>query len=111
MKYLIVLLASIFGSTVYASEVLDTKIAKMSINKEYGSFVFIKLETSAARIGCSTNGYWDYTLSIQTDAEKVMYSTLLSAYMAGKNVSIYGFSAPICDEFSSVESMAGFRVL
>lgn len=111
MKYLIVLLAVVLVSTVHASEVLDTKIVQMSINKQYGSYVFIKLENSAARISCSTNGHWDYTLSIQTEADKAMYSTLLSAYMAGKKVNIYGFSTPVCNEFPSVESMAGFNVL
>ncbi|HMU65609.1 MAG TPA: hypothetical protein PKE57_00610 [Cellvibrionaceae bacterium] len=110
MRSFVAFLVAGFISTAQASEVNDTKISQIGFNKQYGNFVFVKLEKSASRISCSTNGFWDYTLSLEGDIGKSIYSSLLAAYMAGKTVTVYGLSTPACNEFASVESISGLWV-
>ena len=112
MKHIVFTTLVLFLSStaMSATEVANTQIEELSLVREYGEFVFVKLQDSAPRSDCSTNGYWDYTLPLDTEFGRVLYSTILSAYMAGKSVSISGNSNGLCSEFGSVETLNSVRL-
>lgn len=105
MKILLCLLGLIMSKFVTASAIENVKISQLAINSSYGNYVFIQLERSPSRIPCSINGTWDYTLSLDGEKYKAMYSMLLAAHMAQKDISISGLPTPACNEFPSVESV------
>src|SRR5262245_11252510 len=80
------------------------KIANMSISKDIGSVVFIRLETPpTSRAACSTHGSWHFTLSLNTDLDKRIYASLVAAQLTGRVVQIGGTGA--CGEWHDVESV------
>lgn len=91
-----------------AASIDGVKISKVAINPTYGNYVFIKLDSAPDRISCSTNGAWDYTLSLETEIHKSMYALLLAAFMASKEVNMSG--ANTCSEFPHIESLKSFDV-
>jgi len=92
-----------------ATNVLNSKVVKLSFPKTLGNMVLIKLERlQEDKIDCHINGTWNYSLPIQSDMDKAMVSALIAAYISGSNVNIYGSGS--CDEFPSIESAATVRL-
>ncbi|WP_428241051.1 hypothetical protein [Gynuella sp.] len=108
MKYVYFCLFLIMSFSVQASEIKNVRIQQIAMNHDQGDFVFIKLETAPSRASCSTNGAWDYTLSLKDETYNSMYAMLLAAFMAGKQVNIGGTGT--CNEFSQIESISSFFV-
>jgi hypothetical protein len=104
----LVLLA--IGSVAYAtSDIANTTIADLSINKAYGSFVFIKVAASPANpAACSTNGGWHFTLPLSTAADQQLYAMLLAAFASGATVDMSGMGA--CNEHGAIESIRSMRI-
>jgi hypothetical protein len=107
MKFIISLISMMVFSSGASSvtQADSTKIKELYMAKNHGEYVFIKLENSPDRSGCSKNGTWDYTLELTTDFGRAMYSTILSAYFAGKTVTAKGNVLGECNEIGSVESL------
>ncbi|ROQ23373.1 hypothetical protein [Gallaecimonas pentaromativorans] len=104
MRNLLIIFLAVFSVVSYASEINGVKVKQLSINENYGDFIFIKLSQSPERIACSKNGYWDYTLKLSTDADKALYSMLLMAASSGKSINVSGLDQPACNEFNTIES-------
>ncbi len=81
-------------------------VAKMTIVRAYGNFVFVHLRTPpTVRSACATNSYWHFTLSLDDSAGKNMYAQLLAAFSSGSLLDISGTDA--CSEFGTIESIGG----
>lgn len=107
----ILLIASLISvqNVCFATEVLRAKVTKLDLARDYGSYVFIKLDaTQTNKPACHQNGGWNYTSPIATEMDKAMFSILLAAYMSGKSISIYGSGA--CSQFPSIETAGRVRL-
>lgn len=93
-----------------AGIIVEGKIAELAISKSYSNFVFIKMDTVQSKIPCATNGSWHFTLPLNTDQEKSMYSAILAAHMAGKTIRLDGFTPGVFSEFGSIESLSTFTL-
>lgn len=109
-KFVLILFASCITSAVYAtSDISNTTIVDMAINRDYGNFVFIRVAQSPANpAACSTNGYWQYTLTLSNPGDHELYSMLLTAFSTGSTVDMSGRG--VCNEWGTVESLRSIRV-
>lgn len=107
---LLALIALAASSASYAtSEISSTTIVDMAINRDYGNFVFIRVaQTPANPAACSTNGYWQYTLTLSNPGDHELYSMLLTAFSTGAAVDMSGRG--VCNEWGTVESLRSLRV-
>ena len=87
------------------------KIVTLEIAKDYGNFVFIKLDVTPTAIpACSAyNGFWNYTLPLITDTDRRVFAMLMTAYATQHTVLIRG--ADTCGEFGSIESAVAVRLM
>lgn len=113
MKYLFYIFPIILFTSIAAAatQVENTKIKELYLSKKHGDFVFIRLDMPAPRSACSKNGTWDYTLELSSEFGRAMYSTVLSAYVAGKSLTATGNDGGLCNETGSVESLGGLRLM
>lgn len=87
-----------------ASSNVQGTIAEMTIDKNFGSFVFVRFATVPTnKIGCSVNGYWHFTLPLVTDVDKRMFAVLMTARATGAVVKATGSGG--CNEVGSIESL------
>jgi len=101
--------ASLVASGAAAADVERARVLDLAINKSFGNFVFVKLDNPhAAPIACAVNGYWQYTLPLDSEVDKKMFALLVTAQTTEKPVSINGAGA--CNEFAHVESMVVLRL-
>lgn len=92
-----------------SSDISNTTVVGLSINKTYGSFVFIKVAgTPPSPFACSTNGAWHYTLPLATTADRQLYAMLLAAFLNGTTVHMAGLGA--CNEYGTIESLGSLTV-
>jgi hypothetical protein len=91
------------------SDISNTTIVDLSINKGYGTFVFIRVASAPANPAtCSTNGAWHYTLPLTNIGDREMYSMLLTAFSAGATIDMSGLGS--CNEFGAIESLRSVRI-
>jgi hypothetical protein len=109
MKYFFLFLTLITVNAEATTKVDDAVIQQVSISKPYGNYAFIRLlNKPVSTLGCANNGYWHFTLPLVSEIDKVMYSSLLAAYMSKTSVSLSGFETVSCNEFDTIESLSGF---
>ena len=61
-------------------------VKDLSIQKDFGTFVFIQLDTpQSSPIACHANAGWTYTLPQQTDADKKILSPADDGSCIGAN--------------------------
>jgi hypothetical protein len=98
-----------FASQSHAGTSITGKIVLIDMSKDYGNFVFVKLDVNpSAPIACHTNLAWTYTLPLVTDMDKRMHAALLLAYATGRSVTLRGSGT--CTDFSSIESAVSVRL-
>jgi hypothetical protein len=85
------------------------RVLEIATYKPYGNTVFIRMDTAQSPSGCSTNGYWHYTLPMNSDADKRTFAMLVTMQITAKPVYLYG--AGVCSELADVESALGIRML
>jgi hypothetical protein len=91
------------------SDVSNTYIADIAINREIGHFIFIRVaQTPASPGACSTHGYWHYTLALSSAADRDIYAMLLSAHASHATVDMSGLG--VCNEFGTVETLRSVRL-
>ncbi len=97
------------GAAGASSSVTGT-ITELHIGKNYGNFVFIKVDASNTNpySSCHSNTHWNYTLPLTSELDKQMYAALLVAYSSGRPTRLEGLNA--CNEFSGVESLKTVRL-
>jgi len=106
---LAVLTALATGISVHAAET-DGRVIEISIEKDYGNYAFIKVDTPPAPpVACSQNGYWQYTLPLANEVDKRIFAMVMSSYLTQRAMHFRGTGG--CSEFSAVESLAGARLL
>ncbi len=90
---------------VSAGKTSNAEIDRMMIDEAYGGLIFIRVDGATENMPeCSTNGTWQYVLSLDTELQReTMTSFLLSAYIAGKKVQLIG--KDVCDKFGSIETL------
>lgn len=95
-----------FSATSWAGTRVTGHVVDISINKTFGSLVFVQLDApQAAPIACQTNLSWTYTLPQQTDTDKKILALLMMAKAMGQTVTLYGSGQ--CSDFGSIESSLG----
>jgi len=110
MKKMGLIIALIFSASLQASEIANTKITKLMIDKNHnlGMAVFIKTDGVANRtlgLGCHDNVSWDYVLDISEEYGKQMYSMLLTARASQKDIKLVGVNQSTCDVYSNIETL------
>lgn len=108
MKKAIFILIMCFCPFVSAANVDKVNIIQIELAKDYGDYVFIKLDIPVVKTGCHINTYWNYTLPLATETDKAIFTMLLSAHMSGKKIGIRGTGS--CSQFGSIESAKSIRV-
>jgi len=108
MKSIFIIFCMLVSNTIFATNVEHATIVQLDINKNYGEFVFIKLDTHPDFISCAINHYWSYTMPLVSDMDKAMYSALLSAFTSGTKVTIGGTN--VCSDFPAIESAQSIRL-
>jgi len=88
----------------WASTQDAVKIQQINVNRELGQ-VFIQTTIPASPAGCHTDTHWNYTFLLTNEADNAMYSTLLSAKIAGKTLSLVGFAACPSTGYGAVEEL------
>ena len=93
------------------SDVYNTTITAISIDKQYGNFAFIKLANNpTGSPSCATLiNSWTYTLPLANPGDREIYAALLTAFAAGLTVSMSGTF--VCSEHGFVESLQSFHVV
>lgn len=88
-----------------ASEISDTTITRIMIDRSHGSELFIQVAGDPARGGghCHINTTWDYVLSMEDELGKQLYSQILTAYAGQKQVKLAG--TDLCDVHSGNETL------
>jgi hypothetical protein len=110
---LFIILAALSAHSLSASKLSGAKIVGLELRTDYGEYVFIQtdIHTTEAdgRAECSTNGIWEYTIRLDTEFRKAMYSTLLAALASQKPVVLRG-DGESCNEFPHIESLVGVYI-
>jgi hypothetical protein len=108
-KLLIALSAFALVDVCSAGTQVTGHVKVVSINKAFGSFVFVQLDApQSAPIPCQTNVGWTYTLPQQSDADKKMLALLITAKAMGQLVTLYG--SGLCSDFGAIESASGITI-
>jgi hypothetical protein len=104
------LLAVGLSQAAHAGQTNNSAVVELSINRAYGNYVFVRLgNPPSSPAGCSTNGYWHYTLSLDGVAGSELYAMLMTAKASGTNVTAVGTG--VCSQYGSIESLAAVSVL
>ena len=99
------------ASLVLAAHAAETdgRVIEISIEKDYGNYAFIKVDVPpTAPVACSQNGYWQYTLPLVSEADKRIFSMVMTSYLTQRAMHFRGLGS--CNEFGAVESLAGARL-
>jgi len=92
-----------------ASTASQVTILEISLNPTIGNYVFIRISPVPTLASCANNGYWQYTLNLNTlSLANQEYAASLAAQMAGKTVTISGTGT--CTDFYNVESANALNV-
>lgn len=111
IKQAAVLCSSVlFVTSAFAGSNLEnTKIIQVAMNRSIGEFIFIRVASTPTGIpGCSNHGFWHYTLPVASAGDKAIYASLVAAMISGATVNVSGYGS--CTEFASVETLQGFGV-
>ena len=105
-----VMTATCMASAAHAGgQVTAAHVLRVQISKPLGQFAFIQTDaTVATPAACSTNGYWQFTVTLTSPGDSQIYAALLAAAVSGAPVVIAGTNA--CSEFNTVESLAMFEL-
>jgi hypothetical protein len=96
------------ASTSLAATQVTGHVQAVSINKNFGTFVFVQLDApQTSPIPCQTNLGWTYTLPQQSDTDKKILALLMMAKATGQQVTLYGSGS--CSDFAAVESAIGIE--
>lgn len=92
MKNLVKLFLITLTVAANASEIRDTKISKIMMDQQYGTELYIQVEGTPSRNAghCHQNSTWDYAISTESEFGKQIFSQVLMAYAAQKNVKLTG---------------------
>jgi len=94
---------SLFISQAFAADISAAKIKTLMLDRNHGIKVLIKLDkTQATPIGCHANS-WQYVLDISDELGRVIYSSLLASYAAGKTVNFMGTTS--CSLHLNIETL------
>lgn len=93
-------------SLAFAGTSVTGHVEDLSIQKDFGGFVFIQLDAPhSAPIACHINAGWTYTLPLQSDTDKKIFAMLMMARAMGQTITLRGAGG--CNEFGSIESAVG----
>lgn len=88
-----------------ASEISDTTITKIMIDRSHGQKLFIQVAGDPVRSSghCHVNTMWDYVLSIEDELGKHLNAQILTAYAGQKQVKLAG--TDLCDVHAGNETL------
>jgi len=96
------------GSASAAGAVENATIIEISLNRNYGEYAFIRMSQSPTGAPeCSTNGYWHFTLPLDSAIGKELYAILLTAMAA--RIPVIAVGLGVCTEQGTVESLAALN--
>ena len=96
------------SANVSASEILNSHVTKLMIDKNHGTIVFIKTDGTSDRTpdtGCHINSTWDYVADLTDATGQEIYSALLAAKASQQEVSLRGKGQSTCDLYGNVETL------
>lgn len=105
----IIILLSLFISQAFAADISAAKIDTLMLDRGHGAKVYIKLnKTHSTPINCQTNS-WQYVLDISDELGKIIYSSLLASYAAGKTVNFIGTTS--CSLHLNIETLRRIELI
>ncbi len=108
MRRLICLLAGLFLPVLgFGGSLNSVYVEDLNINRQL-SQVFIRTSippSNQARIACHEDSNWNFTFVITDEADKAVYSTLLSALVGKKLVDIVGTDTCPSAGYTEVEEV------
>ena len=96
------------SANVSASEILNSHVTKLMIDKNHGTIVFIQTDGTSDRTpdtGCHINSTWDYVADLTDATGQEIYSALLAAKASQQEVSLRGKGQSTCDLYGNVETL------
>ncbi|NPU94663.1 MAG: hypothetical protein HPY82_22350 [Gammaproteobacteria bacterium] len=100
----------VFSGIVHAAQPqpYTGKIDTIGVGPGLGNKAFLRVVghsvSAPYTTACSANSsYWTYAFDISSDAGKALYSLLLSAHTANRNVAIYGLGT--CTVHGSIQDV------
>ena len=108
MKKRILTLLVLMPMCSIASEIKNTTVTRLMMDRAYGQKLFIQVEGTAdpATRGCHTNQVWDYALATDDEVGKQLHAQLLAAYTAKKKVNLTGMGKDICIVNGNIEGLS-----
>jgi hypothetical protein len=103
---------TILAAFSYAGSVSNVTISELNINKAIGSMVFIKTSADPStqqKISCHTDQYWNFVLPLASDADKSIYTALLTALATQSKVTLGGNGT--CGSYSLIETLSSFSIV
>ncbi|KZZ34317.1 MULTISPECIES: hypothetical protein [unclassified Oleiphilus] len=96
---------SYHANSAETTKLANAEITNLMIDSINGDVLFISAEGELTGTTCTTNQTWEYVLPVASDARtQTMISFLLTAYAAGKKVTLRGTG--VCgDTYSSIETL------
>ncbi len=109
MKFIVVFLVLTFSLSTNASRITG-KIENISISGFSGGKALILVKANGAVEGskptCSTNTNYNFAFNGSTDEGKAMYSAILAAQSAGKEIYLNGSGSCSTDLYETLETLA-----
>ncbi|WP_044616715.1 hypothetical protein [Gynuella sunshinyii] len=78
----------------FSGTVENTTINRLEMSKSQENWVLI--DVNGSKSDCTVLASWDFALRTDSDYGKQMLSLLMSAYIAGKKITLIGYSSPVC---------------
>lgn len=103
MKKIAILVMILFCSSFVNATELSATLKRLYVNPS-GLVLFSLNKDFANKPSCNTNLMWQFAFSLESSYGKELYSTLLSSYMAKKEVRI-GFTESDSNCFSGFPSV------
>ncbi|WP_428242748.1 hypothetical protein [Gynuella sp.] len=100
-----VLLCPVFA---FSGTIENATIKRLEMSKSQENWVLIDMDGSKS--DCTVLASWDFALKTDTDYGKQMLSLLMSAYIAGKKVTLIGYSSPVCG-YLGIEELDKIRTV
>lgn len=104
MRIILLLLVTVFSSTVFATEISSATIKRLMLDRSMTGKVFVSLDKHQTNsVACHTLAHWEFVLDISDDFGKALYSSLLSLQASGRSALFRGDDA--CSLYPQIETL------
>ncbi len=105
-KIFITMILLLMVSSAFASD-FTGKISRLTTG--YQGRVYAKVDGNHIGASCSTHDSYHFAIDATIERNKIMYSSLLAAFMSNKTVELFGTGT--CDTFPTIEDLSYMHIL